>query len=31
MNKTVTILYFAWLRERTGSIREEFLTNRNPD
>jgi molybdopterin synthase sulfur carrier subunit len=25
MNKPVTILYFAWLRERTGSFREEFL------
>jgi molybdopterin synthase sulfur carrier subunit len=25
MKKPVTILYFAWLRERTGSIQEEFL------
>ncbi|MEA2770135.1 MAG: sulfur-carrier protein [Acetobacteraceae bacterium] len=25
MCKTVTILYFAWLRERTGCAQEEFL------
>jgi sulfur-carrier protein len=25
MNKPVTILYFAWLRERTGSAKDEFL------
>jgi molybdopterin converting factor subunit 1 len=24
MNKPLTILYFAWLRERTGSSREEI-------
>lgn len=25
MTKSVTILYFAWLRERTGLAQEEFL------
>lgn len=25
MNKPLTILYFAWLRERTGLAREELL------
>ena len=25
MNKPLTILYFAWLRERTGSAQEELL------
>jgi molybdopterin synthase sulfur carrier subunit len=25
MSKPVTILYFAWLRERTGSAQEELL------
>jgi molybdopterin synthase sulfur carrier subunit len=25
MIKPVTILYFAWLRERTGSAQEEFV------
>lgn len=25
MNKPVTILYFAWLRERTGSAKDEVI------
>ena len=25
MSKPVTILYFAWLRERTGSAQEELV------